>query len=710
MSIVLTGIYWLARDGFETSPWPMVRAIGLALILINTPYAARLLIRKKTLEYGWGSSYSFLWLATIVITAALGWLVPLIRFSPFIPLAAIAVIGFAVLLVDWLRHSGTRSGLALIGSSALFAAWAGGVVWGRIYKSPLFMEMLMSTGHIHHDVLAVAALGNVLRTYDVASVGLDGTAYMAYHWGTPWLFAQWSNLAGFSVMEFYQLVVPVTMIPFFFGGVIAFALEGRYAIFQRRVSDLRVAYASGSLAFDPRLGPTFWVVFLAATVGFMPIEGMDTLGVWTSNVMISESYSVAVPVALLLLATTIVFWQCGGNAVLEGRGTIKDYVFLVIVLPATIVALGYLKISLMILAFVGIIFAGIRLGAYRRWYLVAIGVLLTALVAFTYPRVSLAAHREGIVPFDFLKGYVPLQWWPFFFLFHLFWSLLYICLRLRSEGARTLGDVASLSRNGRILDVELVLLIALVGVAPGMVMHIDGGSAFYFSDVQRWLSVGLLLAGGSSLIPRLGRRRWTELKTIGLAFVVLPFAIATARNSVYWPVRMLRANAQTRIELYPESERAALAPRISELRRLRDPVKLASGLAAARNTNQVRGLVELDGLSLQQKARMAVFVPQSEEKYWSMLTRDNACSFSSFLVPSLTGMVMIDGMPPVGCTLSPYYGLSVFRKRTQPQTAADETPDALCVRARRLGLQRVLVVRFDEAGRISKRPAECRTK
>jgi hypothetical protein len=572
------------------------------------------------------------------------------------------------------------------------------------------MEMLMSTGKVHHDGITHAALGNMIRTYHVASVGLDGNPYMAYHWGTPWLFAQWSNFAGFSLMEFYQLAFPVTMIPFFFGGLIAFALEGRYAIFQRRVADLRVAYTSGSLAFDPRLGPMFWIVFLAATMGFMPITGMDALGVWTSNLMISESYTVAIPVALLLFATTIVFWTCGGEAVLQGRGTIKDYAFLAIVLPATIVALGYLKISLMILAFIAIIFVAIRLEAYKRWPLVVLGLVLTALVALTYQRTSLVAHREGSVPFDFLKGFVPLEWWPFFLLFQLFWSLLYIVLRLRSEGARTLGDVVSLARNGRILDVELVLLIALAGVAPGLIMHIDGGSAFYFSDVQRWLSVGLLLAGTGSLLPRLTRRRWSDLKTIGLAFVVLPLVISTARNSVFWTARMLRANAETRIGLYPEAERGGMSARISELRRLRDPVKLAAGIANARNTNPVRGLLELGDMSLEQKSRIAVFVPQSEERYWTILTRPNACSFSSSVVPALSGMAMIDGMPPLDCHLSPYYGLSLFQKRTRPQTPADEAPDVLCRRARRLGFQRVLTLRIDAAGKISKTPIECLAK
>lgn len=706
----LGGVYWLARDGFANSPWPVVRAVALAVLLINAPYAVRMLIRRRTLEYGWATSYSFMWLMTLAVTAALGWVVPFLAFSPFIPLAAVAVVAFMVLLVDWVRHSGWKPALSLVAASALFSTWAAGVVWGRIYKSPLFLEMLMQDGVVHHDGVALAALGNMIRTYHVPSVGLDGLPYMAYHWGTPWLFAQWSNLGGFSVNEFYQLVFPVTMIPFFFGGIITFAIEARYAIFQRRLTNLRTAYTGESQSFDPRLGATFWLLFLAATIGFMPIAGMDAMGVWTSNLMISESYTVAVPVALLLGSTAIVFWQSGGGAALRDRGSAMDYAFMVLVLPAGIIALGYLKISLMILSFIAVVFVALRLGAYRRWSLVLIGIITAALVVLVYGQVSLAAHREGVVPLDFLKGYVPLRWWPFFLLLHLFWSVLYVVLRLRQEGARTVGDVASLMQNARILDVELVAIIAAAGAAPGLVLHIDGGSAFYFSDVQRWLAVGLLLAGAGSLVPRMPRWRGPDLRFIAVAFIAIPLIVSMTRNSYHWTSRMLRANSATRHALYSEAERAAVPEGIKALRYLRDPVKLEAGLERARNANPVRGLLALDELSLAQKRKTAVFVPQNEERYWSILGRPGACAFSGFLVPALTGMAMIDGMPAAGCKLSPYYGLSIFQERRRAQAEADTQPAQLCNRATKLGFSRVMTLRFDQSGRIERQSTECLKK
>jgi uncharacterized membrane protein len=333
---------------------------------------------------------------------------------------------------------------------------------------------------------------------------------------------------------------------------------------------------------------------------------------------------------------------------------------------------------------------------------------MVAIVFFAYQRVSLVAHHEGIVPLDYLKGFVPRVWWPFFLLAHLAWSTLYIVLRLRQERARTLGDIVSLARARKILDVEIVAVIAIAGVLPGFILHIDGGSAFYFSDVQRWIALCLLLSSVTTLLPTVDRLRWNRLSTIAVLFVAIPLVVSTARNSWYWTRRMVRANAELRYSLYPSAARARLTPGIRSLPRLGDPSLLETGLRSSVNYNPVAGLLELAKMPLEEKRSTAVFVPQSEDKYWTILKRPGACSFSGFVVPSLTGISMIDGMPAAGCTLSHYYGLSLFRHRTDPQTEEDQSPAVVCARAVSAGFDEVIVLHFDADGRMSRRKVMCR--
>jgi hypothetical protein len=143
------------------------------------------------------------------------------------------------------------------------------------------------------------------------------------------------------------------MIPLFFGGIVAFAVQ------------LRGEGFFGMHAEDATRELTVWGIFLAATVGILPIVGTDAIGVWTSNLMISESYAVGIPVALMLLATVMRFWRDRGASVIGGDAAVIDYIFLALVLPGGLAILGYLKISLMILGFGAAGYAALRLGVWK---------------------------------------------------------------------------------------------------------------------------------------------------------------------------------------------------------------------------------------------------------------------------------------------------------------------------------------------------------
>ena len=434
----LAAVYFAARTGFETSLPPILESLGLALLLINAPLLIWKLVRGRRLP-GWLTTYSTQWLIVFGLVAGIGRVSVTAGPLPGYAVSATGAVAFLAVLAQWLRIASFKHLLGIVVGSGIFATWAGGAVWGRIYKSPLFFEMLMTTGIVHHDGVTLAALGNMLRTYHAASMGLDGISpYMAYHWGTPWLFAQLSNITSQSVLLFYQLGYVVTMIPLFFGGIIAFGVQVRGEGFF------------GTPDEDATRELTVWGIFLAATVGILPIAGTDAIGVWTSNLMISESYAVGIPVALMLLVSVMRFWRDRGASVTSGNAAVIDYIFLALVFPGGLAILGYLKISLMVLGFGAAGYAALRLGFWKKPSLLVIALWVVGVVFVTYKRTSLVAHHEGVVPLDFMKSFVPRNWWAFFFLAQLFWSLVYVCLRVRQEGARTIGDLISLAKQNRI--------------------------------------------------------------------------------------------------------------------------------------------------------------------------------------------------------------------------------------------------------------------
>ncbi|MDP9176305.1 MAG: hypothetical protein M3O61_01360 [Gemmatimonadota bacterium] len=710
-SIGLAAVYWAMRIGFDNPLAPVAKAVALALLIFTFPaIASRILSRiaKSDRAMEWWRSYPFLWLSGMALTAALGRLVQPTGLNVFPILGITGVAAFSVIFIRWLRRASIGRAAAIVVGCGAFSVWAAGVVWGLNYKNPLFYENFILTGNVHHDSLHITSFANMVRTYHVASIGIDGLVPVPYHWGTMWLFAQWSNLTGADLLDFYQLGYPVTMIPFFFGGMLAFAVAMR----NRRKSP----EAGENLTDDFR----FWFVFLAACMGIMPISGLDAMGVWTSNLLISESYTVAVPCSLLLLATVVVFYdglstRAPGDA---GRArSITDSLFVIVGIPLGIALLGYLKISSMALAFGLAVYALFRLRLYRRPLYVISGVLTTIVFAWTYTRVSLPAHREGLAAFDFLWGFVRPAWWPFFIVVHLFWSWLYIFVRLRSEGIGTLADLRDAASEKRILDVEVVALIALLGIAPGFVIHIDGGSAFYFSDVQRWLAVGFILSRTPELFaaalgetkPAAAKRRRKlmsrldaiSVRAVVIAFLLLPVLGSMISNSAVWPIRMARANAETRHALYPASIAAGIPLGLHGLPRLADRALLDEGLRRSPNFVVADTLRGLSAMPDSAQSRTALFIPQDQTVYWKSLTRRGACTFQSFVAPALSSLAMIDGMPAFGCPLIPYYGIGSFTPRSRSQLPEDSEPAALCRRAAAWRIDRVIMLRFEASQAIS---------
>ncbi|HEY8165201.1 MAG TPA: hypothetical protein VIF83_06560 [Gemmatimonadaceae bacterium] len=693
------------RLGFSNPLSAVAKPVALAWFILAFPVASRWALasrrREKAPSAAWTSSYAFLSLLGLTITAFLGRLVPVIGINPFPVIALIGVVAFALILIRWITSAPFWRSATVLSLSVVFGGWAAGVVWGRIYKNPLFLENLMLDGKVHHDTLHLASFANMLRNYHVASTGIDGIPYIPYHWGTPWLFAQWSNLIGSRVIDFYQLGFPVTMIPFFFAGVLAFAVGFR----ERRRTE----------PADPfRTSLSVWLIFLAACIGVIPLASLDALGVWTSNYLISESYTVAVPAAILVMGVAIAFFDDATRVEQSARGRVplSEWLFYVAFAPLAVIGLGYLKISLILLAFPVALYAFLRLRLWTRLPAVVSAVLLIVGCYVAYRRVSLPGHYEGFARFDFMKTYVPLVWWPFFFLVHLAWSWAYAAFRLRQANVNTLSDLRAKLGDRSLLDVEVLAVVALFGLAPGLLLHIDGGSAFYFSDVQRWIALALLLSFGPEFIRFLGFARdlpsvyserqgsWRNVSTATVLrwFIAVPLLVTIAVNAAVWPARMVRANGETRRGLYALEGYQGLPAGIHAWLRLRDPVNLARGLAASPNYGVTTGLASLAAFDVTSRRQTALFIPQTQTAYWTALTRPGACTYQSFIAPAITGMAMIDGMPAYGCPLSRYYGLGAFHPRSRPQTNSDTQPAALCARAKPWGMSRIVVATFAWTG------------
>jgi hypothetical protein len=285
---------------------------------------------------------------------------------------------------------------------------------------------------------------------------------------------------------------------------------------------------------------------------------------------------------------------------------------------------------------------------------------------------------------------------------------------------------ASALSEKRIADAEVVAFVAIMGIGPGLVTHIDGGSAFYFSDIQRWLAVGLILSripmfmtallGAAPPAAESRSRRVSSrldavsVRAIVIAFLLLPIVGSMVSNSLVWPITMARANAATRRALYPPAIAAGIPQGLHGLPYLRDPAILDDGLRRAQNFTVAEALRRLSELPVAVRRNTAVFLPQDQSVFWHSLTRPGACTFQSFVVPALGAIAMVDGMPAVGCKIFRYSGMGSFTPRKEQQTSEDADPSLLCRRAAAAGMGQVLILTFDSTRRANEKLIPCPPK
>jgi hypothetical protein len=690
-ALVLAAMYWASRFALSSQTPELLRSLGISLFILATPYWIWRAMWRRDSEFDWGRSQPVLTLVAIAFTAVIA--LPAGRFAAVtgIVLSVLGALSAALVLFSWLRNGAIRSRIAFSAGAAVMAAWAGGVAWTSRYKMPLYWEVFETSANVHHDPLYLVAIGNMLRTYGVPSTGLEGIPYAHYHYGSAWLFSRWSDLVQTDLLSFYSLGYVIIMVPLFLAAIAMLATGARKAS--------RVERPHGWL----RSNWWGWLALGIGTIGIIPDTALYAMAVWNAHVMISESYLASLPVFLMVIAAVISAW----------RGEKPGPVFLFVFLPVAIAALGFLKISMMVLMFALLIYAALRLRLYTR-LAVVISIAMCAVAAYTtYGLVALPAHNGGIYPFHFMRYSTAEGWHQFFPLIHFAWTWVYIGGRLYELRVNDFASLVEAVRDRRMLDVELVLGLAVLGFLPGELLYIHGGSAIYFSDVQRWVALSLVIARAGHWVREWRSRRPVRapyagsirLATVLAVFVAAPFVATMALNAVKPPVRMLRQNVQLRSKLI---SLAGMEPRLAsgDRRLLFDRTALAAGLRRGSYYTLIRELRAIGSLPTSEKSDALLFIPQSYQRYWTMFDSDGRCTFVGFVAPALSEMAHLDGLPYKSCVITDQYNMQAYKPRDRDQVPADVTDAALCAKAERLGFHRVIVL-DSTGGRTGRRDVRC---
>jgi hypothetical protein len=247
---------------------------------------------------------------------------------------------------------------------------------------------------------------------------------------------------------------------------------------------------------------------------------------------------------------------------------------------------------------------------------------------------------------------------------------------MRSLGARRFG-------------IETLILAAVAGNAPGLLMYIQSGNAAYFLLSQAWIAIPILAALLPALREVIGARlrgfqRWAPAAVIVVAVLATGYASYSefrTRASLFIDANaLLRTGdlsyyADDKRKVWRDDAKRALKE-IGFAKVLTMPAATPTGLAVAEHLRQARtGLGD----------KTALYVPADYIAYWNQVID---CDGRSLYSVATAGFAMIDGYLPKQSECPQEIALRGFG--APPNVRMEETRESICQRARSKGFDRVL--------------------
>ncbi|WP_144144812.1 hypothetical protein [Paraburkholderia sp. BCC1884] len=429
-------------------------------------------------------------LSIVVGLAALAPTMAILGLHPLLAKAAILLVSFHVIRL-LAREGRWRRAIAPALSGAVMGYWTFLLGFVDGYKTPWIAEATMS-GHAHVDLLFHSAIVNMLRSYGIGSIGVDGASPFPYYFGSHRIVELLSRVLNVPALAFYSVVFPLLLGPVFLAVFFFYGVSFQTFIRNRELSV--------PISFGTR-NNLFWLLFAIVFIGVFPAEFRRFLGLF-DNVFHSESFGIgmvfAYPPGVFFFeyigrrraASLNVVWPIVGGLYLAGLCMVKLSVACVVA-GASAYLLLRLKISWRNRV-LGFLAAGVPL---------CYGVSVTrgSPSGDSGPTIS-----EMIKPLAFLRDTVEPRFWLLSFVAFFGPFIMFVLLRVlfrRNSFANTLmTDVKA----RELLDVEVLTALLIGSVIPGMVLSIPQGATNFFSEVSYWFVLPMLAVTLSELLQRYG--------------------------------------------------------------------------------------------------------------------------------------------------------------------------------------------------------------
>ncbi len=244
------------------------------------------------------------------------------------------------------------------------------------------------------------------------------------------------------------------------------------------------------------------------------------------------------------------------------------------------------------------------------------------------------------------------------------------------------------ARPARRIAIETLIVAALAGNLPGLLMYIQSGNAAYFLISQAWIAIPILAALLPAIAEAIGARLRGINRFAPAAATILLVAIIGYASYSELRTRgalFVDANALLRsgdLSYYADDKRRAW--RDGAKRALKEfglakvltmPAAMPTGMPLARQLHQMN--YALQGTAL-------LYVPASNTEFWNLVID---CDGKSLFPVAMAGFAMIDGYVPKQSDCPQEIALRGFGM--PPDLRPEETRESICMRAREKGFERV---------------------
>ncbi|MBI5701717.1 hypothetical protein HZC34_07770 [Candidatus Saganbacteria bacterium] len=711
IALIMATVYCVLRLGFDnsgdTSLLSVFNILALGWFVLLLPAnlrRARSVLKIKEIG-GWAGNDAFVLLVGLFIVAVAGLWVSFggLSLAPiFVPAG---IIFFIFSFFDFLKQARLFYLVITTLFAVFYALWIAGLIWGSGVFDPLFLERIF-TGVGYVDVLFHASIVGMIKTYGLVSTGLDGLPFVGFHFGSHWLYAQFAGLLRMRAITFYQLGFPVIFLPLMTNVFMLTALYFRNIVSPKNVFEIAKDY-------------WFWIFFIALQIGIFPMRLYSEMSaiVWYRRYG-SDSYSLSLTLFLLLFMLCGHFWQE------REKNKFSEVLFLIVVVPLFLGLIAITKLFTGFLVTALGLYLFIRLGLYKKALYNAsccLGLLATYLAynisSGMHTGMVSAGRAIALKPFYSIYS-MPLVLLPFYPVFFYLFPLILIIFRLHQMKIGTLGQFFCAVKAKQMIDIEIVLALSVIGFIPAAMFYIPDGSGLYLTDLQGLMAALFLLAYlprlfGGAIGEGVGRKfSLPDVKLIYIlgAVIALPFFISLCFNYAATVRSALEININNRLAIVGNNNltfsgiaRQSInnrSPR--KLFALLYPLYSKDSIAAGFKKNKYYtlkvSLYELCGLPLNEKKKSLVFVPSVDKLFWGILKKKESVPF---IVPALTEMAMLDGLPPfVKENRVPYdnYSYIYYTQRHSQQTEAERWQAVLCLKAKRLGFSRLIILDSEKGG------------